>query len=362
MKSTKVKKKPKSKRVIIFRGGRGIGDLLFTTPVPRLLVREGYQVDAAVRPQNKAVYQANPFISERVPYPKGYDEAVWGEWLEKLEAEYGLVINLAYTVEREFLHKTDESLGAIPSLTERREKAAGKNYYDETVRRAGFTLAPDEHFRPEMYLDGCEEEILQDFRDAADKRGEKIVLWNFNGSTRNKQPVHGFRYLKAVLERFPQSRHYLVSNVHFTSSAIPLDERVVHTGGQWNLRTAMLMTKVADLVVGPESALVNAAGCWGTPKIILYSHSAPENLGGNFLKHHPIIPECDCSPCYLIPVDFRQIWEPRRRTLAREFEKECRHPHPMDPYRAMGFHCTALLPESEIIDTAVRILEGGLNG
>lgn len=349
---------PENKRAIIVRGGRGIGDLIFCSPLPRLLALEGYDVDVAVWPKNKAVFQENPYVGERVPYPDGLGEEAWREWGEKLEKSYDLVVTLAFSVEREFLHKTDGQFGEIPTLQERRERAKGVNYYDFTVERAGFTRDPGEKFRGELYLSGYEQETLAEMVEEKTTRGEKIVLWNLNGSTRNKQLVRGFRYLAAVLAAAPNSRHYIVSDQAFVSSAIPQDERVVHVGGQWNLRTSLVMTSIADLVVGPESALVNAAGCFETPKIVLYSHSSPENLGGNWVNHFPICPECDCAPCYLIPVDFRQQYIPAARTLARSFELECRHAHPVDPYRSQGYHCTCTLPDQEIVDTAVKILTG----
>ena len=348
---------PESKRAIIIRGGRGIGDLIFCTPLPRLLALEGYETDAAVWPKNKAVFQHNPYVGKLVSYPKELADRPWQEWGEQLEKDYDLVVTLAFSVEKEFLHKTDGQFGEIPPLTERREKARGINYYDFTVERAGFSRDPGEHFRGELYLSPGEQETLAEMTAEKESRGEKIVLWNLNGSTRNKQVVQGFRYLDAVLRAVPNSRHYIVSDQAFASSAIPADERVVHVGGQWNLRTSLAMTSVADLVVGPESALVNAAGCFATPKIVLYSHSAPENLGGNWDNHFPVRPACDCSPCYLIPVDFRQQYHPAGRALARAFELECRHPHPEDPYRAAGYHCTCTLPGPEIVDTAIKVLQ-----
>lgn len=352
------KRETKEKRAIIIRGGRGIGDLLFTTPIPGLLRREGYQVDVAVWPENAAVYAHHPCVHDLVPYPDQGETPAWEAWLDKLEAEYGLVINLAYTVEKKFFHKTDGQFGEIPPLSERRAAGLGKNYYDETVQAAGFLLEEGEHFRPEIYLGPEEEEALAEFAEEKARREEKVVLWNLHGSTKNKQIVRGLTYLAEVLQRVPQSRHYLVSNFRFDSHLIPRDERVIHVGGQWNLRTSLIMTKAADLVVGPDSALVNAAGVWETPKIVFYGHSEPGNLGNNFANHYPIVPACECSPCFLIPVNFKEIWDPARRALARAFEKECRHPHPVDPYRAVGFHCTALLPHEEVVETAVRILEG----
>ncbi|OPX19125.1 MAG: hypothetical protein BZ151_10875 [Desulfobacca sp. 4484_104] len=344
------------KQALIVRGGRGIGDLLFTTPIPRLLQGEGYEVDVAAWPQNKAVYKHNPYVREIIDYPEPEEPLAWEEWITGLEQKYDLVINLAFTVEKKYLHKTDGQFGEIPTIEERRQKAAGINYYDDTVQAAGFKLEAGEKFGPEIYLSDQELEVLAKFQEEKQTRDDKVVLWHLNGSTRNKQIVRGFRYLKEVLNQVPNSRHYICSGFYYQSSAMPVDERVLAVGGKWNLRTTLMMTKVADLVVGPESALVNAAGAWETPKMVFYSHSAPENLGGHWKNHYPICPVCDCHPCYLIPMDFRKIWEPERRALARAFEKECRHPHPVDPYRAQGFHCTCTLPEEKIVETAVKIL------
>ena len=339
------------KTVFIMRGGTGIGDLLMTTPLPRLLVAEGYDVDVGVWPKNRAVMEANPFVRALVPYPEGQEQLL--DWQAKIETGYDRVIDLGYTLEKKFLHRTDGFFGPIPSMEARRAAAAGKNYYTETRLAAGIEQSPG-FDRPEIYASQEENGILDRYRHELKKDGRKQLFWNLNGSTKNKFLSKGLQYIKAVLAQVPGSIHHIITGTNFDAANLPDDPRV--RIATWTLRTSILLTQLVDVVIGPESGLVNAAGSYDTPKVILYSHSAPENLGGHFLNHYPICPECDCHPCYLIPLDWRETWDPSPRAMARQFDQECRARAKSDPYRSLGYRCTWELPDQQIIDTIVKIL------
>jgi len=336
------------KTAFVMRGGTGIGDLLMTTPVPRLLVAQGYEVDVGVWPQNRAVYEYNPFVRAQVLYPENQDQ--YFEWQAQIEQNYDRIIDLGYTVEKRFLHRTDGFFGPIPSMKERRVTAAGKNYYTETLKAAGF----DGPKLPEIYPSREETDILDRYQEEIIQDGRKILFWNLNGSTKNKFIVKGLQYIKAVLAQVPDSIHHIITGMNFDAQNLPDDPRV--RIADWDLRTTILLTQLVNVVIGPESGLVNAAGAWGTPKVILYSHSAPENLGAHFLNHYPICPDCDCHPCYLIPLDWKETWNPQIRAQARQFDQECRVRLKSDPYRSVGYKCTWHLPDQQIIDTVVQIL------
>ena len=63
----------------------------------------------------------------------------------------------------------------------------------------------------------------------------------------------------------------------------------------------MVMTKYADLVVGPETGILNAAGCFPTPKITLLSHSRHENLCKYWENDYCLAPEgAFCHPCHVL--------------------------------------------------------------
>jgi ADP-heptose:LPS heptosyltransferase len=60
----------------------------------------------------------------------------------------------------------------------------------------------------------------------------------------------------------------------------------------------MLMCNYVDLVISPESGILNAAGCYETPKIGLLTHSNKQNLTSTFLNDYSIQADISCSPCH----------------------------------------------------------------
>ena len=60
----------------------------------------------------------------------------------------------------------------------------------------------------------------------------------------------------------------------------------------------MVMTKYADVVVGPETGLMVAAGCFDTPKIMMLSHSSEENLTKYWKNCTALSAGVECQPCH----------------------------------------------------------------
>jgi hypothetical protein len=72
--------------------------------------------------------------------------------------------------------------------------------------------------------------------------------------------------------------------------------------------SAFALTKFADLVIGPETALLNAAGCFDTPKITLLTHSSRENLCSTWKNDYSLQAGCWCSPCHYLH-KYTHIWQ-----------------------------------------------------
>ena len=68
--------------------------------------------------------------------------------------------------------------------------------------------------------------------------------------------------------------------------------------GKWSVRKTMLMTKYANLIISPETFVLNAAGAFDTPKIALLSHSTEENLTKYFKNCISITGKAECYPCH----------------------------------------------------------------
>lgn len=67
---------------------------------------------------------------------------------------------------------------------------------------------------------------------------------------------------------------------------------------QIKLREAFGVVDVADCVIGPETAMTNAAGALDTPVITLLSHSSHENLCKYFKHDYCLAPDPKLAPCY----------------------------------------------------------------
>ena len=75
--------------------------------------------------------------------------------------------------------------------------------------------------------------------------------------------------------------------------------QVVGVAGKWELRQTLAnLAMVADLVVGPESMVVNVASCYDVPKIVFLSHSSPENLTKYWTNTAAMEPDLQAAPCY----------------------------------------------------------------
>jgi ADP-heptose:LPS heptosyltransferase len=79
--------------------------------------------------------------------------------------------------------------------------------------------------------------------------------------------------------------------------------------GELSMRRALLLTRHVDLVIGPETGVMNAAGCFDTPKIVLLSHSNHTNLTRDWKNVYPLQSPSECSPCYRIVGDTDICWK-----------------------------------------------------
>jgi ADP-heptose:LPS heptosyltransferase len=82
---------------------------------------------------------------------------------------------------------------------------------------------------------------------------------------------------------------------------VPVDPRVHLQSGRWSIRESLAFAEAADLVIGTETGLLNAAGSMDVPKIITLSHSSPKMLTKHWANtialQQPNGVGCTKSPC-----------------------------------------------------------------
>lgn len=338
-----------------------MGDAVFVTPLPRLLKeKDGYDVvDVACQYHNKEVFKGNPYIDNFIEVPRIEDSTK--EWNDKFHEKietYDKMYAAAGHVEMGLLHRTDADWGTIPSGQERQDKAKGVSYQDWIYKGMGLDCSG---LLPEFYFDDTEKAQIQAMKDELRKDKQKLVLWNWTGSSKSKELIFGPMYLQKVLDRHQHSMHYVFTQNPDMIGQIPENPRAHNAWGASTIRNTIMMCSLAALVIGPESFLVNAAAAFDTPKMIFFSHSDPDNLARYYKNCMAIVPHKDvkCHPCYLIHCDFRTIFHPEKRAIAREYERNCQLTTNKNPYRYLGYKCCFYLPHDMIVDNILKTLKKG---
>lgn len=339
-------------RVLIIRDG-AIGDMVQITPAIRAWSQHGYRVVVACHgDEGAAVFANNPHVSQIINLP---DQPSWEHRTRAVRrlvatGSYAKWVDLAGNIEGQYLwHSNRPEYHASPSF--RRALNADVNY----LEHLNIAVLGGDSVRMELFESPAEAELFARFR--AQFPGKRLVYAQLNGSSLNKAwpfwPVF-------VAELHEDPGVVVITGGAGRSSILELgiseypgvDHRrfvplVSHGEGKgWTLRHSLLLTKHVDLVVGPETGIVNAAACWDTPKVVLHSHTAPRQLEGNHWANTiSIVPDperCPCAPCYRIVGD----------------TDPCNHPGPdAQPWLQTAMLCMASIHPDVVIRAARKVLD-----
>lgn len=272
------------------------GDALWCSPVFEKLQADGYYVIFNCTQRCYEIQKKNPHID---CFWLQEDDEVGnkdlGPYWEELKSKVDRFINLSGSIEGNLLVTPDHPNYKAPQAI--RHSIYNKNYQDETMLKAGY---PEEKgHTPSMYFTKSEEEWGRKFRD---KHKGFLVVYSLTGSSLHKTYPYADAAIQAMLEGLPDCTVVCVGEAG-TYGIIDKHPRLVDLCGRISIRKAMVLTKVADVVISPETAVANAASCFETPKIILMSHSSEENLTKYWKNVYPIIPPVACYPCHQLHYD-----------------------------------------------------------
>jgi len=315
MNGVKAIKQPPAKRVCIVRYG-AIGDTVMLTPLVKKLSNDGYKVTLNITPYCKEVFKYNPYvdnivIQERDAIPNAELGEYWSVWAR----EYDLYINLSESLEGSLLKVEWKKDFYQPQTT----RATSINYYRHMLKLGGYE---EEDVCGELFVQP-EEEV--EARTILKKVGvnpdtHKVVLWALNGSSGHKIVPLAQAILDEWLIKHPRVRVVLMGDQRAKELEFQMPQ-VVSLVGKVSTRQMLVLTKIANVVFGPESALVNAAACWPScGKVVILSHSAPQNLTATWQNTWTIQPKAQCYPCYQLHHSFDscplvQIMDPDTSTL-----------------------------------------------
>lgn len=312
--------KQPEKKCLVLRWGT-FGDYLFTTPVLPLLKRDGWHITYSTGQRGLEVLRNNPNIDEFQVVERGSVKDL-GRYYANMEGEYDRVINYNATIETKFLFQPDLPWIYSPkrgwfrkesrsgywwfgdrddpegdyylSDSERRLKIGNQNYYRYACALAGY---PDEkNPRPQLFASDLERAMTAFFADKM--RDRFTIMWALSGSGLHKMYPFSDAVILALLKDIEDLQVITVGD----SSAKMIEQarhpRWIKRCGSWPVRDTMLLTERVDLVVSPESLMLNAAGCFATPKIGMLTHSGRKQLVDTFVGDYSMQADLPCSPCH----------------------------------------------------------------
>lgn len=285
--------KPKStkKRACIARYG-ALGDMIIITPLIHQLHEDGYEVTMNISPYALPIIEHNPYISnvviqEKDMVPNLELGAYWDEW----KGEYDKYINLSETLEGRFLKVEGRRDFYTPK--EWRVKTGEHNYYEYTMRCGGYDFKPGT--KGELYFTNAEERRAQQFFNQY--RGKFVIIWALNGSSHHKCYPNLPTVAQEWLNRHEDSIIITVGDQ--MAKLLEFDHmRMVKMAGKWIVRESLIATKYANLIIGPETMMTNAAACFNTPKITMLSHSTHDALCKHWENDYCLAPDVEKAPCY----------------------------------------------------------------
>ena len=178
-----------------------------------------------------------------------------------------------------------------------RHLVMGVDYLEATHAIAG---VPN-NYAPKFYPNKQEEKWGAKYRR---KLGNNkfVIMWSVAGSSVHKVYPYMDEVFARLLHTYPDIRIIVVGDLLSSVAEIgwEKEKRIIRKCGKWSIRESLAMAQRCDLVVGPETGVLNAVSFEDVPKILMLSHSSRENIGGSWVNTDAIEPLSECHPCHKI--------------------------------------------------------------
>lgn len=278
--------RPKSAAVVRYGA---FGDMLQASSVLPGLKEQGYHIVMYTTPKGHEILKTNPYIDEfhlqetdQVPNAELRD--FWSVHAKK----FNKFINLSESVETNILPTPRQSIYHWPH--EMRHRLLNTNYMEVVHGIAQVPMPPNIKFYPTE----DESRWAKKFRPTG-----TVILWALSGSAVHKT----WPYLDTVLARllitYPDVTIILTGDHLCQMLEVGWEDepRVIGKSGQWSIRETLTFAKEqADIVIGPETGVLNAVSQESVKKIVFLSHSSEENLTKYWTN--TTVLKAQNTPCY----------------------------------------------------------------
>jgi ADP-heptose:LPS heptosyltransferase/predicted SAM-dependent methyltransferase len=300
------RKRPNS--CLVVRYG-AIGDHMMTSSVLPKLREKGLHVTYNCDPRGEMLLRDDPHIdaflvqdNDQVP------NHLLGPYWNRLLERYDWVYNLSESIEGALLAVPGRMNHAWPDGT-RRAVMGGVNYLDRTHDLCDVPHDPRPRFYPNKDEAHFTKREIAKARygraipTAAQKRNPRLViLWCMAGSSRHKTWPHLDQCVLRLIGELPVTVVLTGDNLcKVLEVGLEGHERLWLRSGEWSIRQTLAFAQQADIVVGPETGVLNAVSMdEKVHKVIYLSHSSTENLTRDWKSTTVLLPDerVTCYPCH----------------------------------------------------------------
>lgn len=289
-----VKAAPGRKTCIIVRYG-AFGDMMQMSSILPGLKEQGFYIILNTSDTGLKMMRHDPHVDEvllqkvdQVP------NSELGQYWKSLYESCDKFVNLSESVE-----------GALIALPQHRSWNWTKEFRDSVMGMTDYVAG--QHMmagvlgpaRVRFYP--SKEERLAALKFRRSIKAKKVIVWALSGSSGHKCWPFTDRAIARLMLEDKGTTVVLVGDEMCQMLEVGWEKepRVICKSGKWSIRETLAFAQVADMVIGPETGVLNAVAHEPMRKVILLSHSSPENIGKSWRNTVVITPkDVDCYPCH----------------------------------------------------------------
>ena len=266
-----LKPKPEKTACVVRYGA--FGDLMMASSVWAGLKQQGYHVTVFASPPGSDVIEHDLNIDKLVLFDKDQvPNGDLGAFWEVQKKKFDKFVNLCESVEGTFLALPNRSPSTwTPAV---RHKLMDFNYVQFAHELAGLPHKPQVKFYPTIHEQRWAEE------ERAKMKADMVVMWSLAGSSVHKTWAGLDHIIASIMTHFDNVHVVLVggADCQILEAGWENEPRVHAMSGKWKMRETLAFIDQCDLIIGPETGVLNAAACLDVSKIVFLSHSSHENL------------------------------------------------------------------------------------
>lgn len=277
------------KRAAVVRYG-AYGDLLQTSSVLAGLKAQGYHVTLFTSPPGHEVIAHDPNLDEL--YLQDKDQVpnhLLGEFWGYHKRRFDKWVQLSESVEVSLLVNPGKTIHGWPPAA--RHAVLNRNYLEIQHLIAGVPHVPQVRFFPtetEAAWARKERASLlygRSSHEAFQLKG-RLVMWALSGSSVHKTWGGLDQAIARILLTFPACHLVLVggNDCVILEQGWEKEPRVHQRCGRYSIRQTLSLVQKCDVVIGPETGVLNAVSQDKMPKVLFLSHSTHENLSRDWVN------------------------------------------------------------------------------